>query len=140
MTMITQNLAHPNSMPLVAAITELTVAQDDLSRLSDLLSDAFDELLTSFSKAQSIARKAGDVVEMDEYANRAITAMQCEGLASQLIGFTQKRISKARESLKSHPQAPQMELPNPVWASGFTSCTDLQGNAPAHSIASSSVS
>lgn len=140
MTMTQQNLTNQNALPLIAAITELTVAQDDLSRLSDLLSDAFDELLTSFSKAQAIARKAGDVVEMDEYANRAITAMQCEDLASQLIGFTQKRISKARESLKSHPQAPQMGPPDPVWASGFTSCTDLQGIAPAHSMAGSTMS
>lgn len=136
MTTTQQNPIQEGASPVLVAITELSVAQDDLARLSDLLNDAFDELLNSFSRAQSIARKAGDAVEMDQYANRAITAMQCEDLASKLIGFTQKRIGLARESLKRQSLGPQMGPANPVWAAGFTSGVNLLGNTPLHSISS----
>jgi hypothetical protein len=92
---------------LLAAIGQLSGAQDDLTRLSALLNDAFNELLTSFRVVQLVAVNGGNMLEIERSANRAITALQCGDLADQLIGFTQKRLVFVRESLKIERQMPQ---------------------------------
>ena len=127
---IQQNMPFEPIPPPRSASGELSGAQDDLARLSTLLNHAFDELLTSFSGMQSVARKAGKALEIDQFASRAIAALQSEDLACQLIGFTQKRLSLARESLTFRPQVPQTTTRNAVWAAGIATCADLAGTAP----------
>lgn len=89
------------------AIVELAGAQADLIQLSAILKDAFAELLGSFTGVQAVSREAGTLPEMDRHASRAITALQCEDLASQLIGYTLMRLNLARDSLKICSQLPQ---------------------------------
>jgi hypothetical protein len=113
-----------------AALIELAAAEDDLTRLSTILNEAFGELLNSFGEVQSIAQKNGHPAEMDLITSRAIMAIQCEDLASQLIGFTQKRLVFAREALKIRtrvPQTRQAEAVHPVEADAHT---DRLGTPP----------
>jgi len=89
------------------AMRELTGAQADLTQLSAILKDAFGELFGSFNGVQTAAREAGILAAMDGHASRAITALQCEDLAIQLIRHTHKRLNLARDSLKIYSQMPQ---------------------------------
>ena len=75
MTSIQKIMPFENASPPLSAIGELNNAQDDLARLSAFLSDAFGELLNSFSAAQSAAHDNGSVPEIDRIACRAITAL-----------------------------------------------------------------
>lgn len=102
----------------MSAANELWGAQDDLTRLSGLLRDAFGELLNCFIAVQAAARTAGSLAEMDRVTGRAISALQCQDLASQLIGFTQQRLSRASEALKSTPEISHTPMTVPVWLAG----------------------
>lgn len=103
---------------------ELEGARDDLARLSTLLNEAFAELLASFSAIQVTAQTAGSSA-FDQHTMRAVIALQCEDMASQLITFTQKRLESARGVLKNLPEMPQTVLTNAVWAAGLATCADL---------------
>jgi hypothetical protein len=132
-----QDLPFESVSPPLSAIDELSGAQDDLARLSALLKAAFGELLTSFSAIQSVARKTGSSPEMDRFTSRAITALQSEDLASQLIGHTRKRLALAEKSLKIRPQMPQIAATSPVWAAGIAPGPDRAGAAPVQQAAMS---
>jgi len=117
-------------LPALSAIDDLNGAQDDLVRLAALLDDAFGELLRSFRAVQLAARSEAGASEIDRLARRAIVALQCEDLASQLIGHTRKRLTAARESLKILPQVPQIALTNMVWAAGIATVGEFSSTAP----------
>jgi hypothetical protein len=123
MTSIQKNIPYENGQPPHATIGELNGAQDDLRRLLAILTDAFGELMESFSAVQTFARQAGSVPEIDRQASRAIKALQCEDLAGQLIAFTQKRLTLASELLKNCPLVPQTSMTSavlsPVGATGI---------------------
>ena len=106
---------------------ELDGARDDLARLSSLLNDAFAELLASFSAIQAAAQSGAANADIDQHTMRAVTALQCEDMASQLITFTQKRLESARGVLKNLPDMPQIPLTTAVWAAGLAACADLPG-------------
>jgi hypothetical protein len=108
---------------------ELKGARDDLARLSVLLNNAFAELLSSFSAIQAAAQSGVARAAIDQHSMRAVTALQCEDMASQLITFTQKRLESAREALKNLPEMPQIRLTDVVWAAGLAACADLTSSA-----------
>ncbi|MEQ1515480.1 MAG: hypothetical protein ABL931_03220 [Usitatibacteraceae bacterium] len=119
------------------AMHELRGAHDDLSRLSVLLNEAFGELLNSFSVVHLVASNGGDIAEIERSANRAITALQCGDMASQLIGFTQKRLTFVRETLKNEPQLPQIAMTNSAQGSGFSAGADMPRAGPVQQDAAS---
>jgi len=130
MTM-THKTAHLEIVPLaLSAITDLRGAQDDLVRLAALLDDAFGELLRSFRAVQLAARSEADASEIERIATRAIVALQCEDMASQLIDHTRKRLAAAGESLKILPHVPQIALTNMVWAAGIATVGEFSSTAP----------
>lgn len=115
-------MQHEQAGPSAVA-DELASARDDLARLSNLLNEAFAELLASFSAIQAAADGSG--ADIGRHTLRAVTALQCEDMASQLITYTQKRLESARSVLKNLPEMPQTPLRNAVWAAGLTACADL---------------
>ena len=108
---------------------ELDGARNDLARLASLLNEAFAELLASFSAIQAAAQSGAANADIGEHTMRAVTALQCEDMASQLITFTQKRLESARGVLKNLPDMPQIPLTSAVWAAGFAACADLPGGS-----------
>lgn len=85
---------------------ELDGAHADLARLANLLTHAFEELLASFNEIQ--ATTAGNAnTAIHPHVLRAVTALQCEDMASQLIGHTCKRLDSARGALKHMVPLPQ---------------------------------
>lgn len=100
-------------------ISQLRCAHDDLTRLSTLLDHAFDELLNSFSVVQLVVVNGGDVAEIERSANRAITALQCSGLARELIGSAQKRLTDVGRLLQIGPQMPQIAMTSAARVDGI---------------------
>jgi hypothetical protein len=119
-----------SDLPSPSAMSELDSARDDLTRLSALLRHAFSELLASFGEVQSLARETGSLPELEQFAGRAITALQCEDMATQLIAHTQKRLSLAQDSLKNSAQMPQMRLTSAAWSDGGAPSADPAGVGP----------
>jgi hypothetical protein len=116
---------HEANSRSVTIDDELEGARDDLARLSALLNEAFAELLASFSAIQAAAQNGSGNAAIDQHTMRAVTALQCEDMASQLITFTQKRLESARGVLKNLPEMPQTALTDAVWAAGLAACSDL---------------
>lgn len=100
-------------MPLSAAADlqdHLLVASNDLDRLQRLLSDACDQLLAHFygasgelrgllhGAAQAEADKPGLHKAMEHMAG-AITAMQFQDMASQLVAHTTRRLRNCADRL-----------------------------------------
>ena len=129
MTHTQTNLLAEKTLPPMSAVNELWSAQDDLARLSGLLHDAFGELLNCFISVQSVARMAGSLPEIDRVTSRAIAALQCEDMASQLIGFTQLRLSRARESLNTSSEISRTAITKTAWPIGVNA-----GVASAHAL------
>ena len=128
---MTQQGQPVESIPApISAIRELGSAHDDLARLLALLNEAFDELLTSFTAVQSAAVSGGNAADMERFANRAITALQCGDLASQLIGFTQQRLTIVGESLKILSQLPHIALTNAASVAGNGASVGVAMAAP----------
>jgi len=130
MTTNEESLSDSGLPPLHPAIHELDIARGDLTRLSVLLSEAFGELLNSFGGVRAIALAHGNMTELDSLAGRAIIALQCEDLAGQMIGFTQKRLTLARESLKNCSPMPQTCLTNVAWPIALASAGGLVPVSP----------
>jgi hypothetical protein len=124
------DLPTKQASPQFLAASELAGAQNDLTRLSALLNDAFHELLTSFNSVQTVVQRGGNLAEIEQFAGRAIHALQCEDLSSQLIDFTQRRLSIVQESLKIAADVPQIAMTNAVWAAGIAACADLAAAGP----------
>jgi len=126
------------SLPLMAAADlqdHLMTASNDLDRLQTLLSDACDTLMQRFHgasqhistlRAQPLAANDSDAVFNDVMQNLggAVTALQFQDMASQLINHTHKRLRScvdrlAREAFADDEDgmAPVEEVPlrpNPV--------------------------
>jgi hypothetical protein len=102
---------------LVAADLQdnLMTATNDLDRLQTLLSHACDELMVSFHGASERIRAldpSGDAFEgVLERLGGAITALQFQDMASQLIAHTHKRhpISFMANNVAWHHKVPSAE-------------------------------
>jgi hypothetical protein len=78
---------------------EIDAANADLTRLSNLLAEASGSLTNSFGRIQTglddvFAGRGRN--EIDGGLGQAVMAMQFQDLATQLIGFTQRRLSTVR--------------------------------------------
>jgi hypothetical protein len=100
--------APPGAMNLLAAADlqdHLMVASNDLERLQRLLSDACDSLMTHFHGASgelSGLRGQGAMPQLDKVMQHmagAITAMQFQDMASQLVAHTSKRLRNCADRL-----------------------------------------
>lgn len=104
----------PSGMPLLAAVElhdDLMVARNDLERLQRLLSDACDSLMTHFHGASGELKHLlqGTAVEPEvdaaallaamRHLSGAITALQFQDMASQLVGHTTSRLRSCSDRL-----------------------------------------
>jgi hypothetical protein len=97
------------SLPLLAAADmqdDLMTASNDLERLQRLLSDASDSLLNHFHSAsgrlQTLVQPGSDSPQLQEALQHmagAITAMQFQDMASQLIHHTNTRLRSCADRL-----------------------------------------
>ncbi len=131
--------APPNGLPLMAAAEmqdDLLVASNDLERLQRLLSDASDSLLAHFqgaahelellqqAAATQLALDAPPLQRSMAHVAGAITAMQFQDMATQLISHTTSRLRGcadrlARQALGDDDDGPAVVespplRPNPV--------------------------
>jgi hypothetical protein len=114
--MLTQEVTDPapdGGLPLLAAADlqdHLLVASNDLERLQRLLSDACDSLLVHFYGASgelkallhAAARDKADRPQLHaamEHMAGAITAMQFQDMASQLVEHTTRRLRNCADRL-----------------------------------------
>ena len=123
---------EPKAIPLLVAAElqdDLLAATNDLERLQTLLSDACDTLLVGFSaaaasQAEGKGASAGpeDALVRQRLAE-AVTAMQFQDMASQLIAHTHLRLSRCSNRIAQHAfhsaeDGEDLELPplrpNPV--------------------------
>jgi hypothetical protein len=103
-----------STLPLLAAADlqdHLMTATNDLDRLHSLLADACDALLKSFCGASEQARAligahaaphpAGTVAAEDlmQHLGGAVTALQFQDLASQLIHHTNRRLRSCADQI-----------------------------------------
>jgi hypothetical protein len=102
-----------NGLPLLAAADlqdHLMVAQNDLERLQRLLTDACDQLMLHFYGASGELRtmlheavsEDGDHPQLHkamEHMAGAITAMQFQDMASQLVAHTTRRLRNCADRL-----------------------------------------
>jgi hypothetical protein len=101
-------------LPLLAAATlqdDLMVASNDMERLQRLLGDACDSLIVHFHGAtgelQRLLRKAALRPEIDthelhtvmEHLAGAVTALQFQDMAAQLIGHTSRRLRNCTDRI-----------------------------------------
>lgn len=98
--------AQPLGLLLAAEVQDhLLVASNDLDRLQTLLSDACDTLSASFfgASARVEALRDADAAEAASelalHLGRAITALQFQDMASQLIAHTHKRLRNCADRL-----------------------------------------
>lgn len=80
---------------------ELLAAGTELERLERLLGDAVDQLIDRFGRAHALC-DAGPGAPRDEIASElraAMTALQFQDLASQLIGHSRRRIASVADCL-----------------------------------------
>ncbi len=106
------NASTPIGMPLAAAADlqdNLLMVQNDLERLQTLLAEACDTLLGGFLAASQLLRAAGDAplvtaasIEraVEELAS-AVTALQFQDMATQLIAHTHQRLRYCTDRLAS---------------------------------------
>ncbi len=98
--------SQPLGLLLAAEVQDhLLTASNDLDRLQTLLSDACDTLASSFFNASEKvqALQASDTAdaaqELSLQLTRAITALQFQDMASQLIAHTHKRLRNCADRL-----------------------------------------
>lgn len=100
----------PEALPLMVAADlqdHLMTASNDLDRLQALLSDACDTLIRSFYGASDevqVLRAGPDVHgeavgRMSSHLGCAITALQFQDMASQLIAHTHRRLRSCADRL-----------------------------------------
>jgi hypothetical protein len=101
-----QALAGNEPMPLLLAAEvqdHLLTASNDLDRLHTLLADACDTLSASFfganASVESLRTHADGVQELTQHLGRAITALQFQDMASQLIAHTHQRLRNCADRL-----------------------------------------
>ena len=98
--------SQPLGLLLAAEVQDhLLTASNDLDRLQTLLSDACDTLSASFfgASARVDALHGADADqathELTQHLGRAITALQFQDMASQLIAHTHKRLRNCADRL-----------------------------------------
>jgi hypothetical protein len=106
--------AHAAPMPLLVAADlqdNLMTATHDLDRLQTLLAHACDELMLGFHGATARIREIADraehadagvpdlVADVMQLLGGAITALQFQDMASQLIAHTHKRLRNCADRL-----------------------------------------
>jgi len=102
--MLTQESESPapgGGMPLLAAADlqdHLMVASNDLERLQRLLDDASEALMTHFIGAREHI-ETGAIGEARQTLGGAITALQFQDMASQLIAHTTRRLRNCADRL-----------------------------------------
>jgi molecular chaperone DnaK (HSP70) len=102
-------IGQGRAMPLLMAADlqdHLMVASNDLERLQRLLSDACDSLLVHFSGASSALNSLSSAAASRDELNTAlqhmagaITAMQFQDMASQLVDHTTRRLRNCADRL-----------------------------------------
>lgn len=101
---------------------ELDAAKRDLVRLQALLADACAELMQRFSSASASLREQPPHLDhAREELRGAISALQFEDMAQQLISHTQGVLTRSRESALNTPSGVPAGRPNPVAQSGIAS-------------------
>jgi len=121
---------QPLGLLLAAEVQDhLLTASNDLDRLQTLLSDACDTLSASFFGASARVEALQDIdpttaaQELTQHLGRAITALQFQDMASQLIAHTHKRLRNcadrlAADAFEADGDEPVIEAaplrPNPV--------------------------
>ena len=111
----TQDLSSDSRLPLLAAVDlqdNLLTASNDLDRLQTLLADACDALMQGFCGAtQQIRAFADQPCSSDspwaqeqydcvmQHLGGAITALQFQDMASQLIAHTHKRLRNCADRI-----------------------------------------
>jgi hypothetical protein len=108
------SLSPSGGLPLLVAADlqdDLMVASNDMERLQRLLSDACDSLLTHFYGAtgelKHLLHRAATQPEIDahelhvamEHMAAAITAMQFQDMASQLVSHTMRRLRNCADRI-----------------------------------------
>jgi hypothetical protein len=97
-----QACAHGHTPPALLAAAELQdhlmVVSNDLDRLRRLLDDASESLMNHFTQANSCLAN-GDVHQAHQTIGGAITALQFQDMASQLITHTSKRLRNCADRL-----------------------------------------
>ncbi len=96
----------------------LSSVSEDLGRLDQILSDAIGQLLISFSEIQRMAAER-DISEIERAAQEAVTALQFQDMASQLIAHCRKKLA--------HPDSESSES---FSATHFTSTQILRHIGP----------
>jgi hypothetical protein len=97
--------SQPLGLLLAAEVQDhLLTASNDLDRLQTLLSDACDTLAASFfgANAQVEALRRSDnaaAQALAQHLTQAITALQFQDMASQLIAHTHKRLRNCADRL-----------------------------------------
>jgi hypothetical protein len=90
----------------------LLTASNDLDRLQTLLADACDTLAASFFGARAgvdALRDSADTDLLTQHLGRAITALQFQDMASQLIAHTHKRLRNCVDRLAADTFEPDDE-------------------------------
>jgi hypothetical protein len=70
---------------------------DDLGRLDTMIADAIDRLMVSFATIQELASER-EAPEIARAALDAVTALQFQDMATQLIGHCRRRLQQAGSS------------------------------------------
>jgi hypothetical protein len=102
--MIAQPSVGAMPLPLAAEMQDhLLTASNDLDRLQTLLADACEALSASFfganASVESLRVGVDDVQELTQHLGRAVTALQFQDMASQLIAHTHKRLRNCADRL-----------------------------------------
>jgi len=94
----------PAGLLLAAEMQDhLLTASNDLQRLQTLLSDACDTLSSSFFSAnadiEGLATSLDNLEQVRAHLSRAITALQFQDMATQLIAHTNQRLRSCADRL-----------------------------------------
>ncbi len=80
---------HPGDPPDPRILTSVS---EDLGRLDQILADAIGQLLISFSEIQTMAAQ-NRTRDIERAAQEAVTALQFQDMASQLIAHCRKKLA-----------------------------------------------
>lgn len=101
---------------------ELDSANRDLVRLQALLADACAQLMQRFASASaSLRQQPPQVDHAREELRRAISALQFEDMAQQLVAHTQGILARSSECVSNTPAGMPAGRPSPVAQSGIAS-------------------
>jgi hypothetical protein len=99
------------------AVRECVAIAGDLERLRTLINDAGDKLMTSFGRLQAVAPRVQlstvDEAELHGAVMTAVTALQFQDMATQLVQHAQRRLSVLQNCVSSLTE----EVNDPLLAS-----------------------